>query len=88
MWCGVSQCFGFQWIIVWDLGGASDLVLCFWVWVVALVLGLCLDYCLGLGDCFDLWLCYGLLYLFWELLCVLVFWEVDILGGLRNGVTV
>ena len=25
---------------------------------------------------------------FWEVLCVLVFWEVEILGGLRNGVKV
>ena len=30
----------------------------------------------------------GLLYWFWEVLCVLVFWEVEILGGLRNGLKV
>ena len=25
---------------------------------------------------------------FWELLCVLVFWKAEILGGLRHGVKV
>ena len=35
-------------------------------------------------------LCFGLYLGFrrgiWEVLCALVFWEVEILGGLRNGV--
>ena len=36
--------------------------------------------------CFGLY--YGLLYWFWEVLCVLGIWEVEILGGLRNEVKV
>ena len=37
-------------------------------------------------------LCFGLYLRFrcgnWEVLCALVLWEVEILGGLRNGVKV
>ena len=78
---GGALCFGFRvvlWIIVWDLGGASDFVLCFGVWCCA-------------GRCFVFWIvfgisawdlvgalclgrCYGLLYLSWEVLCVLRVW--------------
>ena len=31
---------------------------------------------------------FGIIVLVWEVLCVLVFWEVEILGGLRNGLKV
>ena len=41
-----------------------------------------------LGGALCIGLYYGLLYLFWEVLCVLVFSEVDMLGGLRNGLKV
>ena len=61
---GGALCFGFRvvlWIIVWDLGGASDFVLCFGFGVV-------------LGGALCLGLCSGLLYLSWEVLCVLRVW--------------
>ena len=48
------------------------------------VLGL--DVVLGGASCFGL--CFGLLYWFWEVLCVLVFRRVELLGGLRNGLKV
>ena len=46
---------------MWDLGGASDFVLCFGFGVV-------------LGGALCLGLCSGLLYLSWEVLCVLRVW--------------
>ena len=47
---------------MWDLGGASDFVLCFGFGVV-------------LGGALCLGLCYGFLYLSWEVLCVLRVWS-------------
>ena len=48
------------------------------------VLGYVMDNCIGFGVALFRDYCIG----FWEMLCVLVFWEVEILGGLRNGVKV
>ena len=66
--------FGLSYGLLWDLGGASDFVLCF---EACFVLG---------GALWDLYL--GFRRGIWEVLCVLVFWRVEILGGLRNGVKV
>ena len=45
------------------------------------VLGCALDDCIGLAGCFVS----GLLWWFWEVLCVLRDLRVEVLGGLRNG---
>ena len=83
---------------VWGKGGASDCVLCFGVlvlcWGVLGVLDCYWDFGAGFGFVYGLR--YGLLSVgacvfgisVWDLggaLCM-VFWEVEILGGLRNGV--
>ena len=60
---------------MWGKGGSSDFVLCFGLEVV-----------FGSALCFGLYL--GCRCGIWDVLCALVFWEVEILGGLRNGVKV